>query len=237
MTKNKAFTLLELTVVLVIIGLLAGAVVSGQKLIANAKRAAIISEFTAIETAIESFRVEYGALPGDFDEAYDYWGSDCAGSAGACNGDGDGIYGGDYIKVMHHLSLAGLYPGSYDPTDVFGGVMAPSDYRLGTGYVVLGGATEWYGQVPEYFIEFAAWGTPSALNVLTPTDAQLIDMRMDDGVASTGRLVAASMSGSGCVAAVGSGTDTDPDYDAVAGEVDYDTSLTSVGCLLAKMSD
>jgi prepilin-type N-terminal cleavage/methylation domain-containing protein len=106
MTKRShthGFTLVELSIVLVIIGLIVGGVVGGQSLVRSAQIQSIIKDFNKYKTAVNAFELQYDALPGDFSEAEDYWGSagsDCWNDAGTgtetCNGDGDGAI--DYQK-------------------------------------------------------------------------------------------------------------------------------------------
>jgi prepilin-type N-terminal cleavage/methylation domain-containing protein len=100
MTKRShthGFTLVELSIVLVIIGLIVGGVVGGQSLVRSAQIQSIVKDFNKYKTAVNAFELQYDALPGDFSEAEDYWGNagaDCWNDAGTgtetCNGDGDG---------------------------------------------------------------------------------------------------------------------------------------------------
>lgn len=77
-TGRKGFTLIELSIVLVIIGLLVGGVLAGQTLIAAAQVRKEISKLNSISTAINTFRVKYDALPGDMANATTYFGADPA---------------------------------------------------------------------------------------------------------------------------------------------------------------
>ena len=63
--RKTGFTLLELSVVLVIIGLLVGGVLVGRDLIKAAEIRAQISQIEEIKTAINTFKVKYGFIPGD----------------------------------------------------------------------------------------------------------------------------------------------------------------------------
>lgn len=91
MTKkyNKAFTLVELAIVIVIIGLIVAGVLAGQGLVQQAQLRSIISEQDQIKVALQNFRLIYDAEPGDFDDAYTYW--NCGASEEECNGNGDGL--------------------------------------------------------------------------------------------------------------------------------------------------
>lgn len=130
------FSLLELSIVLVIIGLLAGGVMVGQDLVRSAELNSIIVDINKLKIALNSFKLRYNALPGDMRNATQYWGiaagtlgndATCraAGSTGmtTCNGNGNNIIGGQVVtghaddnelfRAFQHLSNAGLIEGSY----------------------------------------------------------------------------------------------------------------------------
>ncbi|MCE9507925.1 MAG: prepilin-type N-terminal cleavage/methylation domain-containing protein [Alphaproteobacteria bacterium] len=65
--QQKGFTLVELAIVLVIIGLLIGGILKGQELMTNARATATVVQFKAVEAAMNTFLDSRGALPGDFD--------------------------------------------------------------------------------------------------------------------------------------------------------------------------
>jgi prepilin-type N-terminal cleavage/methylation domain-containing protein len=129
--QKKAFSLVELSIVLVVLGLLVGGVLSGQSLIRAAELRSVSSEFTRWVTASQTFRDKYFALPGDMTNATSFWGKSatlCNGDTGAaqtpgtCNGDGDGYIevgaGGNAKAEMfaywQQLANAGLIEGTYD---------------------------------------------------------------------------------------------------------------------------
>lgn len=62
---TKGFTLVELSIVLVIIGLLVGGIMIGKSLIGSSEIRAQISQIETFKTAANSFKLKYGALPGD----------------------------------------------------------------------------------------------------------------------------------------------------------------------------
>jgi prepilin-type N-terminal cleavage/methylation domain-containing protein len=117
--SHSGFTLIELSIVLVIIGLLVGGVLVGRDLIKASELRQLNSRFVELETAIHTFRLKYGvALPGDWNNADSFFGgqSYCI-STTVCNGNGDGyIMTPEHRKALLHLSLAGLIPGgTFDP--------------------------------------------------------------------------------------------------------------------------
>jgi prepilin-type N-terminal cleavage/methylation domain-containing protein len=92
---NKGFTLIELSIVLVIIGLITGGVLVGRDLINAAYIRAQISQIEKFNTAVNTFYGKYQALPGDMNNqtAQDYGFSMAVhnGAGGQGTGDGNGI--------------------------------------------------------------------------------------------------------------------------------------------------
>ena len=119
-SSRHGFTLVELSIVLVILGLLVGGVLTGQALIRSAELRSIVTERDRYVTALHTFRDKYMALPGDMANAYAYWGATCGTNTTAagtgCNGDGNGNIHRvvESTKLWEHLSRAGLVEGSYD---------------------------------------------------------------------------------------------------------------------------
>jgi prepilin-type N-terminal cleavage/methylation domain-containing protein len=143
------FSLVELSIVLVILGLLTGGILSGQSLIRAAELRSVVTEYQHYNTAVHSFRNRYMALPGDMPNAVRFWGAQagstadgidatCAAlttaatSAATCNGNGNGIIanGGSAYNVQQieqfrfwqHLANAGLIEGSYSGIVGSGGI-------------------------------------------------------------------------------------------------------------------
>jgi len=65
MKTQTGFTLIEISIVLVIIGLLLGGVLKGQELIENAKLKRMNNDFSGVASATYSYLDRYGAIPGD----------------------------------------------------------------------------------------------------------------------------------------------------------------------------
>ena len=141
--KRNGFTLIELSIVLVIISLIIGGVVGGKSLLETARINKQIAQLIEIKTAVHAFELEYDALPGDFDEAEEYWQGGVTESgngngiiqhdggvnldmtdptdAGYVNASYDDDFAGEFLHFFVHLSLAGILPGNYtnttDPTN------------------------------------------------------------------------------------------------------------------------
>ena len=67
--KQHGFTLVEIAIVLVIIGLLLGGILKGQELITSARVRNLITQIDGVKTAFYGFQDRYRALPGDFSQA------------------------------------------------------------------------------------------------------------------------------------------------------------------------
>ncbi len=127
---KNGFSLVELSIVLVILGLLVGGILAGQSLIRAAELRSVSSEYQRYVTAVHSFRDKYFQLPGDMNNATSFWGKDnvnCTAHAGTtatpgtCNGNGSGTLSpasaggatGEIFQFWKQLALAGLIEGTY----------------------------------------------------------------------------------------------------------------------------
>src|SRR3954466_9758314 len=86
MNQQSGFTLVEIAIVLVIIGLLLGGILKGQEMITQAKIKNVVNDFNGITAAVNSYQDRYRALPGDDLNAATRWAS--AGTVAKGNGDG-----------------------------------------------------------------------------------------------------------------------------------------------------
>lgn len=113
--KQKGFTLIEIAIVLVIIGLLLGGVLKGQELINTARVRALNNSVDGITAAWFSFQDRYRGFPGDYSQAdVNLPGGVVAAVATA----GDGLVNTDLERalVWQHLQQAGYITGSFDGT-------------------------------------------------------------------------------------------------------------------------
>jgi prepilin-type N-terminal cleavage/methylation domain-containing protein len=89
----RGMSLVELSIVMVIIGLLIGAVVGGLSVKKSSELRSIITQIDQFRVAISGFQDKYGDLPGDMPDAHSYWdnGSNTVcGTSAECNGNGNG---------------------------------------------------------------------------------------------------------------------------------------------------
>jgi len=121
--KQKGFTLIEIAIVLVIIGLLLGGVLKGQELINTARVRALNNSVDGITAAWFSFQDRYRGFPGDYSQAaVNLPGVTTAAPANAGNGLVDTSE--ERAFVWTHLQAAGYITGSFDGTPV-----AEDEYR------------------------------------------------------------------------------------------------------------
>ena len=120
---QRGFTLIELAIVLVIVGLIIAGVLKGQELLESTRLKASLSQVEGFRAAASTFIEKYNALPGDYPEANDVlakpmgadWGALCDGATDEkC--DGDGIIEGDgttneTIMFWQHLAAMNLIKG------------------------------------------------------------------------------------------------------------------------------
>jgi len=89
-SKQSGFTLVEIAIVLVIIGLLLGGVLKGQEMITSSKGKALASDQTGMQAAFASYNDRYKALAGDDVSAAARFTADKCGGAACLNGTGNG---------------------------------------------------------------------------------------------------------------------------------------------------
>ena len=123
-STQTGFTLVEIAIVLVIIGLLLGGILKGQEMITQAKIKNIINDFNGVTVAVTAYQDRYRAIPGDDQNATTRWTTQAPGK-----GNGDGVILGFYnandttgtggapadLKESNlfwqHLRIAGFVPG------------------------------------------------------------------------------------------------------------------------------
>lgn len=217
LTQNKegGFTLVELAIVMIIIGLLIGGILKGQELVANAQTTATIAQIKGLDGAVATFRDKYSAFPGDMRNPGTRL-RDC--TQAPCSGSGNGngridtpslgatpTATGEGIIAMVHLSAADLITGlKKDDTTLAFGVTMP-EARVGGGF--------WLGHTPDgtaaggvtemragHYLVFN--GTPVAAGGnnggVTASQAAQIDRKLDDGDPDDGSV---QSTGTGCIAA------------------------------------
>lgn len=156
---QKGFTLVEIGIVLVIIGLLIGGTLKGQEMITNAKIKRVIRDKAGINSAVHTYQDRYQRLPGDDDRAdqrFSIYSDGTNDPAPAdINGDRNGSIAGNWVAAPNtetanfwkHLRAAGIIPGGGDddtqPGNAYGGLIGLRDGSLLiSGHVIIFGSME-----------------------------------------------------------------------------------------------
>lgn len=197
--RSRGFTLVELAIVLVVLGLVASGIVGGKALIHQAELQSIVRDVNNIKTSIKAFRLQYQAFPGDFARASDYWGVWAADDAtGIADGNGNGhweewiCYEG--IFAWAQMQKAGIITGHYSSTSHTGvrfGEQAYPSRIANTGYNLC-----WHHPFSNVagdafnFITYGSLWEDDYLygGALIAEDAWNIDSKMDDGMAGEGQI-------------------------------------------------
>jgi type II secretory pathway pseudopilin PulG len=169
---QAGFTLVEATIVLVVIGLLLGTVLWGQELLVNGRSKMVIIQLNELSAAVEVYRDRYQAIPGDDAMAQGRW-NWTAVPAAAPSSPGNGIVDGAYNQATAvpepesrlfwwHLRQAGFLAGPTDPANASQSAQQPTN--------ALGGMTG------------ATMGTGAGTVGL----AVAVDIRLDDGASAAG---------------------------------------------------
>ena len=178
-SSQKGFTLVEIAIVLVIIGLLLGGILKGQEMIVQAKIKNAMADFSGISAAYHGYQDRYRKIPGDDDGAARW--------TGAIAGNGNGIVLGTYNDATaqasvvaanesrlwwDHLRRAGFVAGNGNaqPTNAFAGMLGVQTGNGAASASVMNGFSS---------LIICSANIPDKVAIA-------IDTSMDDGVSTTG---------------------------------------------------
>jgi len=232
-TKNKegGFTLVELAIVMIIIGLLIGGILKGQELVANAQTTATIAQIKGLDAAVATFRDKYSALPGDMPNSANRL-RDCNGTC--ATGAAGGFLGNGRIDIpvglgslpaandegrvaFSHMAAADLISGlNIDGQAVFGDGLPQAKMGGGfwIGFTADGAGSGVINMRPGHYLVFNGLVgdvTPAGFNGITASQAGQVDRKLDDGEGDTGDV---QSTGSQCL----------------DGNGDYQEAVTAASC-------
>ena len=195
MRKQQGFTLIEIAIVLVIIGLLLGGVLKGQELINAARVRNIAAQLDGVKIAYLGFQDRYRQYPGDVTDAFANANIPGAGATGGCGTAGvQGCNNGqidpaENLVVWSHLSKSGFINGNYNGT--MGAAQATFQATTSAdtpsnpfgGFLVLVNDSDYGNTVA---------APASVLNIKTGGQMPIstvaeMDRKIDDGAAGTGQ--------------------------------------------------
>ncbi|MCA0370333.1 MAG: hypothetical protein LCH26_04425 [Proteobacteria bacterium] len=193
--ETGAYSLVELSIALLIIGLIVGGVLKGQELLESARLKSVLAQVNEFRLATGIFMDKFGALPGDFDHASDAIASNL--QDGNNNGiiEGPGLAasgaGHEATSYWQHLSAAGLLPlasqaGTGSGAITFGNG-APKA-KIGGGFTI---AYSPFGDGKHWFLLGAQNGDRGNGALLTPAQAMMLDKQADSGNPQEGHIRAA----------------------------------------------
>jgi prepilin-type N-terminal cleavage/methylation domain-containing protein len=184
MKIQKGFTLVEIAIVLVIIGLLLGGILKGQEMITQAKIKNVIADMSGVSAAMYGYQDRYRALPGDDKNAGDTggrWGKS------APKGNGDGVITGTWTTgaseagwFWDHLRRAGFVAGSSGTDNPFNAVSGRLGVQTGDGKSPPTGVLGEAANTRLFNSLMLCSGT------LPDKIAISVDSQMDDGIGTTG---------------------------------------------------
>jgi len=200
---NKGFTLIEMSIVLVIIGLIIGGILKGQEIVANSRAKAVVNQVNAARAAANTYLDRYRALPGDHSLAATRV------DARLANGGGNGVVGApsanvaalfaadgsdaenyQYFKALLAANL--LNGGQVDATTtsaVFGTSALPAAPISGAGMTIVYGSHEGDGAAGN--LRAAHWyrihrNAVTPASAFSPRELSTIDNQTDDGLPGAG---------------------------------------------------
>lgn len=191
--RQTGFTLVEIAIVLVVIGLMMGGVLKGQSMIENAKIKALQTEFSSVQTMLYSYQDKFKALPGDDSAATNH-----LTGATQASGAGTGMIdtgtwvgaaapdaGNKSSLFWQHIRLAGLATGaatSGEANNAVGGKLGITSNQMHVTTPTTSGGS----------FTVCSSAIPGKI-------AKALDIAMDDGMPNTGSMFSASESGGGAI--------------------------------------
>jgi prepilin-type N-terminal cleavage/methylation domain-containing protein len=203
-TKQTGFTLVEIAIVLVIIGLLLGGILKGQEMITQAKIKNVINDFNGITAAVSSYQDRYRALPGDDLNAATRW-------QGSFAGNGDGQW--DTGTKFYNNSETAAASASTAEVNLFWWHLRLSGFVAGTTAAAQLSSITQPANAANGIMGVQTGGMGFTSNIVCSSNlpdkiAIAVDTQMDDGTSATGQVRGMLQSSPNQLAAVSSPSGT-----------------------------
>ncbi|MFZ8864616.1 MAG: prepilin-type N-terminal cleavage/methylation domain-containing protein [Rickettsiales bacterium] len=192
MNKN-GFSLIELSIVLIIIGLLIAGVSSGSKLIEQARVNKAVSALRDFKGSYLTFLLTYEKTPGDMNNAVEFFGATTADGGGNGQIEATAAATSESLLAWQHMSLAGVISGTFtQPADGIqtAGTTGPKSALNGACNAPL-----YNGTVTSNGLQVGTDNNSidcSATTALLAGTVYKIDNKIDDGIANSGEILATS---------------------------------------------
>ena len=198
------FTLIELSIVLVIIGLIVGGILVGQDLIKAAEIRATVSQMEKYATAVNTFRSKYNGMPGDLLNATNF-GFESRSITGTGDGDAQlesaagtsGDFAGETSCFWDDLNTAGMIADSLNGSTTCGNAQTAASLgsalpiaKLGRGNYLVVGSSAGINYWALTGVTAITAGVYSFDDLLTGLESFQIDSKIDDGAPTSGGVIA-----------------------------------------------
>lgn len=217
MNRKRGYTLVEMSIVLVIIGLVVGGVMVGNDLVNASRIRSTISQKESFDGAVHAFKNKFNGLPGDLSNYAMFSGLlTTTGLTGQADfGDGDGLIGsrilsnyyGERMLFWRHLTEAGYIEANTslatiaDPWTAVkafsgAGYVPSSKFGRDASWLINGNPNSrqnYYTLVKIMALNLGGAFATFGAHVITPSEAFQIDTKMDDGFPASGKVLSVAI--------------------------------------------
>lgn len=218
----SGFTLVELSIVIVIIGLIIAGITAGQSLVKTSQLRSNGSKLIQYESAIIQFKYQYLAFPGDMKNATSYWGGVTA------DGDGNKLINntGEDTRSIQHLTLAGLISDNNNNGTAYYNIALNRCIMIQQhGAAIYSTPGNNFNAISLLSKNCASWD-----GGVSTIEGQNYDTKYDDGIPTSGKLVVFSVTTNDCVKQSDGTTNAARSYTGVGS---YNLVQPAVQCTLS----
>lgn len=192
---NQGFSFVELSIVIIIFTSLFALIFSSKSISEQAKKRNIINNLYNYEIIINQFYHKFTKYPGDFNQAYNFFGNNCAINPAYCNGDGDGIIEAvaannnerENLRLWQHLNLAEMLPGNFPGTGASANLTNSPLSNLDNAIYHVEN-TNIFNNNNNKLLLSSVFSQTAFNGIISVLMAKSIDIKIDDGRAHKGKL-------------------------------------------------